>query len=132
MLLTDQVTVKRIQNKTHQRSFVWLRPPCNILSNPIDEPLANLLLNYIVFMLLARRLFARQTNHLSMNMSRHLYLDSSPPPYTGPKDHLDREAFRKKLSVLGARVPPERTRVLLKANELKRCIYLLFQAFDFD
>ncbi|PPQ79404.1 hypothetical protein CVT25_002674 [Psilocybe cyanescens] len=55
-------------------------------------------------------------------MSRHLYLDSSPPPYTGPKDHLDREAFRKKLSVLGARVPPERTRVLLKANELKSCL----------
>ncbi|KAF9567773.1 hypothetical protein CPC08DRAFT_626229 [Agrocybe pediades] len=52
-------------------------------------------------------------------MSRHLYLDASPSPYHGPRDRLDKDAFKKTLSVLGARVPPERTRVLLKANELK-------------
>ncbi|KDR85743.1 hypothetical protein GALMADRAFT_234802 [Galerina marginata CBS 339.88] len=55
-------------------------------------------------------------------MSRHLYLDASPPPYTGPRDYLDRDAFRKSFSVLGARVPPERTRVLLKAGELRNCL----------
>ncbi|KAF9486577.1 guanine-N(1)--methyltransferase [Pholiota conissans] len=55
-------------------------------------------------------------------MSRHLYLDASPPPYTGPRDVIDKTAFRKTFSVLGARVAPERTRVLLRAAELKDCL----------
>ncbi|PPQ66369.1 hypothetical protein CVT26_011088 [Gymnopilus dilepis] len=55
-------------------------------------------------------------------MPRHLYLDASPPPYEGPRDRLDKDAFKKKLTVLGARVAPEKTRVLLKANELKEAL----------
>ncbi|KAF8971730.1 Met-10+ like-protein-domain-containing protein [Flammula alnicola] len=55
-------------------------------------------------------------------MSRHLYLDASPPPYNGPRDFVDKAAFHKTISVLGARVPPEKTRVLLKAGELKNCL----------
>ena len=55
-------------------------------------------------------------------MPRHLYLDASPPPYEGPRDRLDKDAFKKKLTVLGARVAPEKTRILLKAHELKECV----------
>ncbi|KJA28410.1 hypothetical protein HYPSUDRAFT_62040 [Hypholoma sublateritium FD-334 SS-4] len=55
-------------------------------------------------------------------MSRHLYLDSSPPAYRGPTDVIDKNAFHKTISVLGARISPERTRVLLKANELRNCL----------
>ncbi|KAJ3517865.1 hypothetical protein NLJ89_g229 [Agrocybe chaxingu] len=55
-------------------------------------------------------------------MSRHLYIDASPPPYNGPRDRLDKEAFRKSFSVLGARVSPEKTGVFLKAPALKDCI----------
>ncbi|KAF8910145.1 Met-10+ like-protein-domain-containing protein [Gymnopilus junonius] len=73
-------------------------------------------------MLLVRRLFPRTPNFLFSIMPRHLYLDASPPPYNGPKDSLDKDVFRKTLSVLGARIPPEKTRVLLKANELKECL----------
>ncbi|TFK41832.1 S-adenosyl-L-methionine-dependent methyltransferase [Crucibulum laeve] len=53
-------------------------------------------------------------------MSRHIFLDATPPPYTGSRDVLDKTAFRKTLSVLAARVPPARTRVLLKAEPLKK------------
>ncbi|KAF9055845.1 Met-10+ like-protein-domain-containing protein [Panaeolus papilionaceus] len=55
-------------------------------------------------------------------MSRHLFLDASPPPYTGSRDALDKSLFHKKLSVIGAKTAPERTRVLLKANELRNCL----------
>ncbi|KAF8204026.1 Met-10+ like-protein-domain-containing protein [Pholiota molesta] len=70
-------------------------------------------------MLLARTLFAKRAPTFVLTMSRHLYLDASPPPYTGPRDAIDKTAFRKTFSVLGARVSPEKTRVLLRANELK-------------
>ncbi|KIM47474.1 hypothetical protein M413DRAFT_15695 [Hebeloma cylindrosporum] len=55
-------------------------------------------------------------------MSRHLYLVSSPPPYHGPQDVLDKSAFQKSLSVLGVRVSPEKTGVLLKASVLKNSL----------
>lgn len=55
-------------------------------------------------------------------MSRHLYLDASPPPYTGSRNQLDRSVFHKHLSCLGARVAPERTRVLLKSEVLKNFV----------
>ena len=73
-------------------------------------------------MLLARLLLARKSPPSITFMSRHLYLDSSPPPYHGPTDAIDKNAFRKTMSVLGARISPERTRVLLKANELRKCV----------
>ncbi|PPQ63825.1 hypothetical protein CVT24_009775 [Panaeolus cyanescens] len=55
-------------------------------------------------------------------MSRHLFLDASPPPYTGSRDALDKSLFHKKLTVIGAKTAPERTRVLLKANELRKYV----------
>ena len=61
----------------------------------------------------------RQLFNLNMAQARHLFLDASPPPYTSSRDTLDKESFRKTLSVLAARVAPERTRVLLKAAELR-------------
>jgi len=74
-------------------------------------------------MLLARAAFARQ-RLVSFIMPRHLYLDASPPPYNGSRDVLDKDAFKKTFNVLGACVAPEKTRVLLKAGELKKCVYL--------
>lgn len=62
----------------------------------------------------------RQLFDLKMAQARHLFLDASPPPYTSSRDTLDKESFRKTLSVLAARVAPERTRVLLKATELRK------------
>ena len=63
-----------------------------------------------------------QKRQLFFNMAqaRHLFLDASPPPYTSSRDSLDKQSFRKTLCVLAARVPPERTRVLLKAAELRK------------
>ena len=55
-----------------------------------------------------------------MAQTRHRFLDASPPPYTSSRDILHKESFRKTLSVLAARVVPERTGVLLKAAELKK------------
>ena len=36
---------------------------------------------------------------------------------------LDKDAFRKVIPVLAAKVPPEKAGVLLKAPVLKRCVY---------
>jgi len=72
-------------------------------------------------MLLAR---AARQQFVSFIMPRHLYLDASPPPYNGSRDVLNKGAFKKTFNVLGARVAPEKTRVLLKAGELKKCVYL--------
>ncbi|EKM84070.1 hypothetical protein AGABI1DRAFT_32708 [Agaricus bisporus var. burnettii JB137-S8] len=52
-------------------------------------------------------------------MSSRVFLDASPPSYQGPKDRLDKSAFHKTLTVLSARVPPNKTGQLLKARELK-------------
>lgn len=52
-------------------------------------------------------------------MTRHLYLDIDPPAYTGSRDHLDRDVFQKKLSVLAARVQPEKVGKFLKSSPLK-------------
>ncbi|CAA7264835.1 unnamed protein product [Cyclocybe aegerita] len=74
-------------------------------------------------MLLARTLLSKQRQYLNIfSMSRHLSIDASPPPYNGPWDRLDKEAFRKSLTVLGARVPPEKTGAFLKTLALKDCI----------
>ena len=62
----------------------------------------------------------RQLFNLNMAQTRHRFLDASPPPYTSSRDILHKESFRKTLSVLAARVVPERTGVLLKAAELKK------------
>ena len=62
----------------------------------------------------------RQLFNINMAQARHRFLDASPPPYTSSRDNLDKEIFRKTLSVLAARVAPERTRVLLKAAELRK------------
>lgn len=58
-------------------------------------------------------------------MSRQLYIDVSPPRYTGPSDVLDKGAFKKTFNILGARVQQEKTRLLLKATELKRHVHSL-------
>jgi len=55
-------------------------------------------------------------------MSRHLYLNAAPPPYNGPRDRLDKGAFKKTLPVLAARIAPEKTGLFLKAGPLKRCV----------
>ena len=62
----------------------------------------------------------RQLFNINMAQARHRFIDASPPPYTSSRDTLDKESFRKTLSVLAARVAPERTRVLLKAAELRK------------
>jgi tRNA (guanine37-N1)-methyltransferase len=58
-------------------------------------------------------------------MSSHAYLDASPPPYHGPYDALDKSAFRKTLSVLAARIPPNKTGQVLKAHPLKTCVWFV-------
>ena len=70
----------------------------------------------------ARSLLAQKRQLFSLNMAqaRHRSLDASPPPYTSSRDTLDKESFRKTLAVLAARVAPEKTRVLLKAAELRK------------
>jgi len=75
----------------------------------------------LVIRMLVGRIFARRrpTTFLII-MSRHIYLDASPPPYTGARDYLDRNAFTKTITVVGARVRPEKTGVLLKAPELRK------------
>ncbi|KAF9531940.1 hypothetical protein CPB83DRAFT_808080 [Crepidotus variabilis] len=55
-------------------------------------------------------------------MHRHLYLDASPPPYTGSREKLNRDAFKKSFNVLGARVSPEKAGLLLKAKEMRETI----------
>ena len=54
------------------------------------------------------------------NMSYRVFLDPSPPTYTGVKGTLDKSAFRKSLDVLAAKVPATQTGILLKADSLKR------------
>ena len=72
-------------------------------------------------MLVSQSIFAtRRPTTLLIAMSRHIYLDASPPLYTGARDYLDRNAFTKTITVLGARVRPEKTGVLLKAPELRQ------------
>ena len=70
----------------------------------------------------ARSLLTQKRRLFDFNMAqaRHCFLDASPPPYTSSRDILDKDSFRKTLSVLAARVAPERTRILLKAGELKK------------
>lgn len=53
-------------------------------------------------------------------MTRHLFLDVSPPAYTGSRDVLDKTVFKKTIPVLAARVPAAKTGVLLKAEQMKR------------
>jgi len=55
-------------------------------------------------------------------MSRQLFIDVSPPQYAGPRDILNKEAFKKTFNVLAARVQPEKTRLLLKAAELRKYV----------
>jgi hypothetical protein len=55
-------------------------------------------------------------------MSSRIFLDASPPPYNGPKGRLDKSAFHKTLTVLSARVPPNKTGQFLNARELKGCV----------
>lgn len=64
----------------------------------------------------------RFTASLFRSMSSRVFLDASPPSYQGPKDRLDKSAFHKTLTVLSARVPPNKTGQLLKACELKGCV----------
>ena len=68
----------------------------------------------------------RQLINLNMAQARNRFLDASPPPYTSSRDTLDKESFRKTLSVLAARVAPERTGVLLNAAELRKYKFLIF------
>ncbi|TFK30950.1 hypothetical protein FA15DRAFT_580267 [Coprinopsis marcescibilis] len=55
-------------------------------------------------------------------MSRHLFLDVSPPPYLGSREQLDKSAFRKTLPVLAARVQPDKVGRFLKGDVMKRAI----------
>lgn len=76
-------------------------------------------------MLAARAFFHRPESPFFI-MSRHLYLDVSPPPYNSSRDFLDKSVFRKTFNVLGARVQPEKTGALLKAPELRKFVVFPF------
>lgn len=78
-------------------------------------------------MLLVRSLPQKIVSFTSI-MSRRLYVDATLPPYTGPRDILNNNAFHKTVSVLGARISPDRTRVLLKADELKKYDWHVFNS----
>ncbi|KAM6498683.1 Met-10+ like domain containing protein [Amanita muscaria] len=54
-------------------------------------------------------------------MSRHLHLDASPPIHRGMM-RLDRDAFRKTIPLLAARVQPSKTNTVLKAQPMKRAV----------
>ena len=60
---------------------------------------------------------------MSEGISKHLVLPKGRG--FGLRDGaLDKDAFRKVIPVLAAKVPPEKAGVLLKAPVLKRCVYL--------
>ncbi|EAU92537.2 tRNA (guanine-N(1)-)-methyltransferase [Coprinopsis cinerea okayama7 len=54
--------------------------------------------------------------------TRHLYLDTSPPAYTGSRTELDKSAFHKTLPVLAVRVRPEKVGKFLKGDAMKRAL----------
>jgi len=83
------------------------------------------LCNHLSCMIALRAFFHRPESPIFV-MSRHLYLDVSPPPYTSSRDSLDKSVFRKTLNVLGARVQPEKTGALLKAPELRKFVVFPF------
>ena len=55
--------------------------------------------------------------------TRRLYLDVDPPVYTGSRERLDKDAFQKNVSILAARVRPERVGDFLKASPLKQRVH---------
>jgi len=54
------------------------------------------------------------------NMSQRLFLDTSPPAYSGAKGTLDKSVLRKSLDVLAAKVPAPQTGIMLNAGPLRR------------
>lgn len=56
-------------------------------------------------------------------MSRSITVDSSPPIHRGMVV-LDKDAFRKSVTVLAAKVPPIKAGVVLEAKEMKKRVHL--------
>ena len=54
------------------------------------------------------------------NMSQGVFLDVSPPTYSGFRGTLDKSVFRKSLDVLAAKIPAAQTGIMLKADSLKK------------
>ncbi|KAI0937027.1 hypothetical protein AcW1_001105 [Taiwanofungus camphoratus] len=61
-----------------------------------------------------------QTTRL-LSMSRSITVDSSPPIHRGMVV-LDKDAFRKSVTVLAAKVPPIKAGVVLEAKEMKKSL----------
>lgn len=64
-------------------------------------------------------LFHGQIRTVSRIMSRKFTLDASAPVNRWMKDTLVKEAFRKSIPILAARVPPAKTGSMLKAPAMK-------------
>ena len=60
-------------------------------------------------------------------MARTLTLDVSPPVHRWMNTTLDRDAFKKTVPVLAARVPAAKTGFLLKSDVLKKYVTPAFQ-----
>ena len=70
-----------------------------------------------------RRLITSTVYNMSEGISTHLVLPKGRG--FGLKDGvLDKDAFRKVIPVLAAKVPAEKAGILLKAPALKRCALL--------
>ena len=69
----------------------------------------------------SRRFIASAVHNMSQGISKHLVLPKGHG--FGLKDGaLDKDAFRKVIPVLAAKVPAEKAGVLLNALALKRCV----------
>ena len=63
-----------------------------------------------------------QTSIVISGMAQKFTLDASPPANRWMNHTLVKDAFRKSLLVLAARVPPAKTGTLLKAKAMKKYI----------
>ncbi|KAJ7597397.1 Met-10+ like-protein-domain-containing protein [Mycena floridula] len=66
--------------------------------------------------MLVLRQLARRTHILVRQMS----LDTSPPPYTGSLNPLDKSAFQKTIPILAVRVPAAQTTLAIKSPILRK------------
>jgi hypothetical protein len=55
-------------------------------------------------------------------MPRQFAIDASPPINRGMKDSLNRDAFRKSIPILAARVSPNKTGTVLKSPVMKKFV----------
>ncbi|KAK0466351.1 Met-10+ like-protein-domain-containing protein [Desarmillaria tabescens] len=75
-------------------------------------------------MLAATSCFKRNSLFIQFSVFRSMHsippIDTTPPRYHGSLHPLDKDAFRKRISVLALRVPPNKTNSIIKSTALRR------------